>query len=1467
MDQFAPVTRLSIAVFLAVVAAATWHLLDNFLVITPPEGCAGPAGSPRVAECLAEFRSARRSLGVMPQAQQDVTAAMLVRVELQARQMMRLVRQLQASDLSGFSPRQQHFIRAVSDDCLEQGADAAEEVREAYLELRAGSRGDDLRFQLAAIKTKLSNCVTGFSEFAPAALKTALGATLTVGSTRVKSTVSAAVTIASAYSGYSNKRQQVPQAAGMRSGQGKAGSRPPAQYPPQQAGPRAGLRPLQAGQTGQSGHGELRTTQAGPAGQAGKGGKLGQAGQAGQAGQYLPVQYRTEVPQQSPVQSQNRYQIQAQSQQLVHSQVQPDYDYDGYYDDPIDGDDDGSTSGDRREGFYRIKSEDLRPGLAQAQSLDETDYQPLDAVESTQDVERGNDGSAGELAKAGENAGDWYPAEPSSFVSSSSVSYSSDGNSTPTGTAAADSEIPGDINYDYISGNDSSSDYDYYSDGNSASPGVNSELDGFNGVQQEDSRLQQGRTTDSQQDKSPSDSSRSQDNGGSAGDAVDYSVSDVLNIDADSYYGSHDGSRSGDDGDGGTDGYSNGDGGIDIDGKASAASAYITDYHSNDPASGSKNGDSGSDYYDRSDNGGNVSDESDSDGNSNGPSTDIGPSEGTGLDYEDTDNSDTSVSVASAVSAASAVSDASAASAASGVSSNGGSDDYSTDGSVVSAASAESATSGVSGNSGSDDYSTEGSGVSAVGDNSGMSNDNTDAASGKIDDGRLGYELTDAEANDDAATNARDDSGSDYNADDTASNGVNSSGSDYANSNGSDDNGTADYATDPPNKGVDNSGYEQGQMPSLGANPSQSDSRPSQESQVSSQVEYGYDYGSQGAEGESSQNAPGVAERVTRNRQLRAAAAPASVTRHVSHESPRRITAAATRQASLESLGEGESGYHNSVGESGEEAGGYQHPEWLEAGLYEQLKELQARMRGEHARAQHWADRRRKLLGLPLDAETGEEGGGEEGEMGGTERRRRGFGVGQWQRRQRKSDMWQRRGALQPRGLQVRAFQRKALQTKGLQRKHYSPHSAYPPPIPALRPKPRVLVPLATTLGQKTAPHPPTAGHHAPGSLHHAPGTGPSHKEKQPSHWGEAGNGGNGGNGGIGGNGDAEGGVGGHHKHLWSNGRKGAHHPKGVGHHKWKRKGGSGGGGSNSGGSGISRGSLKADAVVGPGEKYNTVEGALSAAPKDGRFVIFIRAGTYRESIIFRNKGLIMVGEGSDRTIITGSKSAGSGSTTYRSATIGANKERFCALGIRFENTAGPENHQAVAMRASGDRSAFFECAFEANQDTLYVDAGRQYYKDCYIGGTIDFIFGDAAVVIDNPTIVVHKSSSFSTITASGRESETPTGIVIRNAKISTDSGAMDVYLGRPWKNCARTVFVNCYMPAELERDGWSTWGGDTKGSCLYYAEKGSTGPGYSASRASWVHPGIISDASQFDPEPFVDLSSWLDVSGKNPKW
>ncbi|CAI5978471.1 unnamed protein product [Closterium sp. NIES-64] len=187
-----------------------------------------------------------------------------------------------------------------------------------------------------------------------------------------------------------------------------------------------------------------------------------------------------------------------------------------------------------------------------------------------------------------------------------------------------------------------------------------------------------------------------------------------------------------------------------------------------------------------------------------------------------------------------------------------------------------------------------------------------------------------------------------------------------------------------------------------------------------------------------------------------------------------------------------------------------------------------------------------------------------------------------------------------------------------------------------------------------------------------------------------------------------------------------------------------------------------------------------------------------------------------------------------------------------------PENHQAVAFRATGDQTALFNCAFDGSQDTLYVDAGRQYYKNCYIGGSQDFIFGDAAVVIDAPKIQLHPSPSFGTLTASGRAKDTPTGIVIRDAVVSADRGTKKVYLGRPWKKCAFTVFINTFLPAVIERDGWLSW---NEGSCMFLAEAGSKGPGAAASRADWVDPGIITSVSGYDANTFTQVNSWLRLS------
>ncbi|KAL2337536.1 hypothetical protein Fmac_011982 [Flemingia macrophylla] len=140
--------------------------------------------------------------------------------------------------------------------------------------------------------------------------------------------------------------------------------------------------------------------------------------------------------------------------------------------------------------------------------------------------------------------------------------------------------------------------------------------------------------------------------------------------------------------------------------------------------------------------------------------------------------------------------------------------------------------------------------------------------------------------------------------------------------------------------------------------------------------------------------------------------------------------------------------------------------------------------------------------------------------------------------------------------------------------------------------------------------------------------------------------------------------------------------------------------------------------------KYMTVSAAINAAPKSS----------------------------SGRTIITGSKSVGGGVTTFRSATVAVVGDRFIAQDITFRNTAGAANHQAVALRSGSDLSVFYRCSFEGYQDTLYVYSDRQFYRECDIYGTVDFIFGNASVVFQNCNLYARNPpNKVNTITAQGR--------------------------------------------------------------------------------------------------------------------
>ncbi|XVE74030.1 hypothetical protein DITRI_Ditri11bG0166300 [Diplodiscus trichospermus] len=294
---------------------------------------------------------------------------------------------------------------------------------------------------------------------------------------------------------------------------------------------------------------------------------------------------------------------------------------------------------------------------------------------------------------------------------------------------------------------------------------------------------------------------------------------------------------------------------------------------------------------------------------------------------------------------------------------------------------------------------------------------------------------------------------------------------------------------------------------------------------------------------------------------------------------------------------------------------------------------------------------------------------------------------------------------------------------------------------------------------------------------------------------------------------------------------------------------------------------------------YKKIKDAISAASKrsgSGRYVIYVKAGTYRENVEIgtKLKNIMLVGDGIGKTIITGSRSVGGGSTTFNSATVAAVGDGFIARDITFRNTAGPNNHQAVALRSGSDLSVFYKCSFEGYQDTLYVHSERQFYRECDIYGTVDFIFGNAAVVFQNCNIYARNPpNKTNTVTAQGRtDPNQNTGIIIHNSRVTAASdlrrvqSSVKTYLGRPWKQYSRTVFMKTFLDSLINPAGWMEWDGNFALNTLYYAEYMNSGPGSSTSnRVKWRGYRVLtsaSEASKFTVGNFLAGNSWLPATG-----
>ncbi|CAD5179760.1 unnamed protein product [Musa acuminata subsp. malaccensis] len=297
---------------------------------------------------------------------------------------------------------------------------------------------------------------------------------------------------------------------------------------------------------------------------------------------------------------------------------------------------------------------------------------------------------------------------------------------------------------------------------------------------------------------------------------------------------------------------------------------------------------------------------------------------------------------------------------------------------------------------------------------------------------------------------------------------------------------------------------------------------------------------------------------------------------------------------------------------------------------------------------------------------------------------------------------------------------------------------------------------------------------------------------------------------------------------------------------------------------------------------YQSVQDAVAAAPDfaSDRFVIVVKAGVYEETVRvpFEKTNLVLLGEGMGTTVITGSQNVGHNQdvTTYHSATVGILGDGFAARDLTFENTAGPGAHQAVAFRSDSDQSILESVEFRGHQDTLYARSLRQLYRKCRIAGTVDFIFGNSASVFDRCVIEVvpraegPRKAGSNPVAAHGRtDPAQATGFVFSGCAINGSDdylaayqrkpGAHRAYLGRPWKEYSRTVYVNCYMGEVVMPEGWLPWREDFALSTLFYGEYGSSGPGANAAaRVGWSSQIPSEHVGLYSVETFIQGDEWV---------
>ncbi|CAH8255167.1 unnamed protein product [Arabidopsis lyrata] len=296
---------------------------------------------------------------------------------------------------------------------------------------------------------------------------------------------------------------------------------------------------------------------------------------------------------------------------------------------------------------------------------------------------------------------------------------------------------------------------------------------------------------------------------------------------------------------------------------------------------------------------------------------------------------------------------------------------------------------------------------------------------------------------------------------------------------------------------------------------------------------------------------------------------------------------------------------------------------------------------------------------------------------------------------------------------------------------------------------------------------------------------------------------------------------------------------------------------------------------------YKTINEAVAAAPTGSktRFIIYVKRGTYKEIVHIGElkTHLTIVGDGSDATILTGSLNFKDGTKTFDSATVAIDGDWFMAQDLWIQNTAGPAKGQAVALRVSGNYVVIYQCRIDAYQDTLYAHSNTQFYRDCFITGTVDFICGRASAVFQNCQIEARKPTEgqSNVITAQQRgKDDKHSGFTFQNCSIKASSDLaplkrmVKTFLGRPWGDLSTVVFMESYMDDLIDPTGWTPWNSSTtrRLSTIFYGEYRNKGPGANTNqRVDWKGFKVITDpieAGKFTVGEFINRDSWLNATG-----